>query len=204
MRAAGRRAAVLWAVVATLLATLVPGASAADGGADVAADRVVVVGVPGLVWTDVDPEATPELWGLAEESPVGAMSVRAARSTTCVLDGWATLGAGNRARFPGPDEGLPPVPMPQVPLPDDEAAPEPAAPEDGADAEARRRTHRPPPWTRRWRTAACRSGSPRSGWSSPRRPSPGRRRTRAPPGSARSRARWATPSAAPRSTAGPR
>jgi hypothetical protein len=127
---------VLWAVVATLLATLVPGASAADGGADVAADRVVVVGVPGLVWSDVDPDATPELWGLAEDAPVGALSVRAARSTTCVLDGWATLGAGNRARFPGPDEGLPPVPMPQVPLPDDEAAPEPAAPEEGEEPAA--------------------------------------------------------------------
>ncbi|GAA3166826.1 hypothetical protein GCM10010531_19320 [Blastococcus jejuensis] len=131
MRSAARRAAALWAVVAALLATVVPAAAAADAG-EYAADRVVVVGVPGLVWADVDPEATPELWALAEESPVGATSVRAARSTTCVLDGWATLGAGNRARFPGPDEGLPPVPMPQVPLPDDEAGPQPA-PGDGAD-----------------------------------------------------------------------
>lgn len=132
MRAAGRRAAVLWAAVATLLALAVPGVGAADAADDVAADRVVVVGVPGLVWDDVDPERTPELWGLVEASPVGAVSVRAARSTTCVLDGWATLGAGNRARFPGPDEGITPVPMPQVPLPDDEAVP---APEDGADTE---------------------------------------------------------------------
>jgi hypothetical protein len=125
---AGRRAVLLWAVVAVLLAMVVPGASAADAPAD----RVVVVGVPGLVWADVDPDATPELWDLAEESPIGAVSVRAARSTTCVLDGWATLGAGNRARFPGPDEGITPVPVPQVPLPDDEAAP---APEDAAGEE---------------------------------------------------------------------
>jgi hypothetical protein len=130
-----RRAAGIWAVVATLLATAVPTASAADDSvAETAADRAVVVGVPGLVWDDVDPERTPELWALTGESPVGALSVRAARSTTCVLDGWATLGAGNRARFPGPDEGLPPVPMPQVPLPDDEAAPQPPL-EDG-DGEA--------------------------------------------------------------------
>ena len=37
--------------------------------------------------------------------PIGAVSVRAARGTTCLLDGWATLGAGNRARFPGPGRG---------------------------------------------------------------------------------------------------
>jgi hypothetical protein len=126
MRSAGRRAAVLWAVVVALLTTTAPGAGAADGGSDVAAHRVVIVGVPGLVWADVDAELTPELWALADESPIGAVSVRAARSTTCLLDGWATLGAGNRARFPGPDEGLPPVPLPQVPLPDDQAGPQPA------------------------------------------------------------------------------
>jgi hypothetical protein len=131
MTAVRRRAAVLWAVIVSLLVALAASAVAADGGADIAADRVVVVGVPGLIWADVDPERTPELWALTEESAVGALSVRAARSTTCVLDGWATLGAGNRARFPGPDDGLPPVPMPQVPLPDDEAAPEPPPAEDG-------------------------------------------------------------------------
>ena len=101
-----------------------------------AADRAVVLGVPGLTWSDIDPEGTPELWALAEESAIGALSVRAGRSTTCVLDGWATLGAGNRARVPGPDEGLPPVPVPPTspsgspsdapPLPEDDAAvPEP-------------------------------------------------------------------------------
>jgi hypothetical protein len=126
---------VLWAVVVALLTTTVPAAGAADGGSDVAADRVVIVGVPGLVWDDVDAERTPELWALADESPIGAVSVRAARSTTCVLDGWTTLGAGNRARFPGPDDGLPPVPLPQVPLPDDQATPQPA-PGDGDGEES--------------------------------------------------------------------
>ncbi|CCG03371.1 membrane protein [Blastococcus saxobsidens] len=111
----------------------------ATAGADepFAADRVVVVGVPGLTWADVDPQATPQLWALAEEAAIGAMSVRAARSTSCLLDGWATLGAGNRARFPGTDEGLPPVPLPTVPLPDGGAAPggDPATgqEEDGGD-----------------------------------------------------------------------
>ncbi|WNV77591.1 hypothetical protein [Geodermatophilus sp. DSM 44513] len=130
-----RPAALLLAVLAVLAAVL----TAAPAGAAPAgptADRVVVVGVPGLVWDDVDPQATPRLWALAEDSPIGAVSVRAARSTTCVLDGWVTLGAGNRARFPAPEESAPPVPLPTVPLPgqppgvpppDDAPAPAPPA-----------------------------------------------------------------------------
>jgi hypothetical protein len=110
-----RLAALLLAVLAVLL-TAVPVADPATA-APAGADRVVVVGVPGLVWDDVDPQATPALWALAQGSAIGAVSVRAARATSCVLDGWATLGAGNRARFPAPDESMPPVPLPTVPLP---------------------------------------------------------------------------------------
>jgi hypothetical protein len=112
----GARCAALLLAVLTVLLTLAGGAAAApaDGAT---ADRVLVVGVPGLVWSDIDPEATPQLWALAERSPISAVSVRAARATSCLLDGWATLGAGNRARFPAPDESVPPVPLPTVPLP---------------------------------------------------------------------------------------
>ncbi|WP_448608220.1 hypothetical protein [Geodermatophilus sp. URMC 60] len=128
-----RAAALLLAVLAVLLPTVlvtVPPAGAAPAEGD-RADRVVVVGVPGLVWDDVDPEATPALWALAEDAPIGAVSVRAARSTSCVLDGWATLGAGNRARFPAPDESIPPVPLPTVPLPGEAPAdPGAAGPEE--------------------------------------------------------------------------
>ena len=114
-----RLGVLLLAVLAVLLTAVpVPAPPAAAAPAEGAsADRVVVVGVPGLVWDDVDPQATPALWALAEGSPIGAVSVRAARATSCVLDGWATLGAGNRARFPAPDESMPPVPLPTVPLP---------------------------------------------------------------------------------------
>lgn len=138
MRSAARRGAVLLAVVVALLSVVAPAAAADDGGT-ATADRVLVVGVPGLVWSDLAPEATPALWALAEGSPVGAVSVRAARGTTCLLDAWATLGAGNRARYPGPEEGLPPVPLPQVPLPDEDtpAAEGPTGPdgEPAVDAE---------------------------------------------------------------------
>ncbi|PRY49090.1 hypothetical protein LY71_107173 [Geodermatophilus tzadiensis] len=116
-----RRAVLLLLAVLALLVPGLPGAAAADdAAADWRADRVLVVGVPGLLWSDLEAGRTPALWDLAETSPMGAVSVRAARSTTCLLDGWATLGAGNRARFPSPAEALPQVPVPTVPLPGEE------------------------------------------------------------------------------------
>ncbi|TFV51848.1 hypothetical protein E4P41_21785, partial [Geodermatophilus sp. DF01-2] len=129
-----RAVALLLAVLTAVLVPALPAGAAPAGGT--AADRIVVVGIPGLVWDDVDPEATPNLWALAEGSPIGAVSVRAARSTSCVLDGWATLGAGNRARFPAPDESIPPVPLPTVPLPGEVPAnPDVRAPDDAAPQE---------------------------------------------------------------------
>ena len=95
MRPAGRvrfRVLALLLVLLTVLLGSPTTAGAREDGGNTAADRVVVVGVPGLTWSDVDPEGTPELWALAGESSIGAMSVRGARSTTCLLDGWATLG----------------------------------------------------------------------------------------------------------------
>jgi hypothetical protein len=112
------RLAGLLLALAVLLGLAAP-AVAAEGGrsggqsaaGNWAAARVLVIGIPGLVWPDLDPQRTPQLWDLAEGSAIGAMSVRSARATTCLLDGWATLGAGNRARYPGPAEPIPPVPV---------------------------------------------------------------------------------------------
>jgi hypothetical protein len=122
----GRRVlpALLVLLVALLAGSAAPAAAAADD--EWRAARVLSIGVPGLVWSDLDPERTPELWSLAEHSAIGALSVRAARSTTCLLDGWASLGAGNRARYPGPVEPVPPVdPVPSIPE-GDGASPAPA------------------------------------------------------------------------------
>ena len=130
----GLRRSALAVLLLALLPLLAPTPAAGAPATDLSADRALVVGVPGLTWQDLDPQATPALWELAEESAIGALSVRAARSTTCLLDGWATLGAGNRARVPGPDEGLPPVPLPTVPLPEGPAA-EPATPGEDETAE---------------------------------------------------------------------
>ncbi|MCO7221138.1 hypothetical protein [Klenkia sp. PcliD-1-E] len=124
MSAARRAGLALLAVLGLLLGTAVP-AAAADGSGGATVDRVVVVGIPGLTWADVDPTATPALWQLAGSSAIGALSVRAARSTTCVLDGWATLGAGNRARWAGRVDPLPPVPLPSDRTEADGAATDP-------------------------------------------------------------------------------
>ncbi|MDQ3628515.1 MAG: hypothetical protein M3419_06875, partial [Actinomycetota bacterium] len=66
------------------------------------ADRVVVVGVPGLDWSDVSARRTPVLWRLAERAGTGSLSSRGTSSYACPRDGWATLGAGNRAGVGGP------------------------------------------------------------------------------------------------------
>ncbi|MCZ2825825.1 MULTISPECIES: hypothetical protein [unclassified Modestobacter] len=125
-------------VVLALLGGLLVGTAGPAAAASAepwSATRVVDVGVAGLTWSDLDPERTPELWALAEESAIGALSVRAARPTTCLLDGWATLGAGNRARYPGPVEPVPPVSLPSVPIPDEDVAvPDGAGAEEGPAA----------------------------------------------------------------------
>ncbi|GAA2612161.1 hypothetical protein GCM10010399_48820 [Dactylosporangium fulvum] len=63
------------------------------------ADYVIIVGVAGLRWDDVNPDDTPTMWQLAQEGSIGALSVRSARRVTCAGDGWLTLGAGNYAVY---------------------------------------------------------------------------------------------------------
>lgn len=105
----------LFAVLATLAAALTPIApahaaapvpakaaasvpgQAPDHEPNVRADYVVVVGVPGLRWEDLDERRTPTLWSLAERGSIGSMSVRSAVTPTCPADGWTTLSAGNYA-----------------------------------------------------------------------------------------------------------
>lgn len=84
------------------LATVVVPMPAVAQAAQTPMDHVVIVGVPGLRWVDIDKENTPTLWRLADTGGMGNMSVRAAAALTCPADGWVTLGAGNRARSPEP------------------------------------------------------------------------------------------------------
>ena len=79
-------------LVLLLLLVLLPAAPAAAQSPG----PVVVVGVPGLRWTDVGP-ATPTLQRLSRGGALGVLSVKAVPAVTCPADGWLTLGAGNRA-----------------------------------------------------------------------------------------------------------
>ncbi|MFI2667838.1 hypothetical protein [Micromonospora carbonacea] len=65
------------------------------------ADFVVLVGVAGLRWDDVDAQTTPTLWRMAQQGSIGSLSVRSAHRPTCPVDGWLTLGAGNFAAWNG-------------------------------------------------------------------------------------------------------
>ncbi|BCJ57068.1 hypothetical protein [Micromonospora endophytica] len=75
------------------------------------ADFVVLVGVAGLRWDDVDPQRTPTLWRMAQDGSIGSLSVRSVNRPTCPLDGWLTLGAGSFAAWGGnpPDGQCPPT-----------------------------------------------------------------------------------------------
>ncbi|QFG23009.1 hypothetical protein F7P10_19685 [Actinomadura sp. WMMB 499] len=96
--------AVLAAAVAGLSVLFAPAAEAEPEG------RVVVVGVPGLLWSDVDRENTPALWGMVEDGSGAALSVRTTRRLTCPTDGWLSVSAGQRARLPDGNCGLPATP----------------------------------------------------------------------------------------------
>jgi hypothetical protein len=97
-----RAVRLLLGLLAALL--LLPPASVAAGpgrsqDAEPAAEGVgpvVLVGVGALSWRDVD-ESTPTLWALAGEDAAASLTVRSVRRTTCLVDGWLTVSAGQRA-----------------------------------------------------------------------------------------------------------
>jgi hypothetical protein len=95
--AVGRASAVAVLAVALVVGLAAPVAAQTSVEDDVRGAQVVVVGVPGLRWDDVDPRTTPVLHRLAQTSAVGVLSVKAAPAVSCAADGWLTLGAGNRA-----------------------------------------------------------------------------------------------------------
>ncbi|WP_017558149.1 hypothetical protein [Nocardiopsis baichengensis] len=99
MSAPAAALAAALAVAATVLAA-VPGAPARAAPAaqePPSGGPAVVVGIPGLMWEEVDRDTMPELWSLAGRSAIGDMSIRTATSRTCPVDGWLTVSAGQRA-----------------------------------------------------------------------------------------------------------
>jgi hypothetical protein len=98
--------AVALAVIALGSAPMPTPAAAAEAQANGTGQPVILVGVGGLRWEDVDESATPNLWRLTDASSSGAMSIRTTTRWTCPVAGWLTISAGERA-VGGPTPELP-------------------------------------------------------------------------------------------------
>ncbi|MFF5175423.1 hypothetical protein ACFY3U_22715 [Micromonospora sp. NPDC000089] len=92
---------VLLTLLVVVLGVTALAARPAPGPQRPTADFVVLVGVAGLRWDDVDPQTTPTLWAMAERGSIGSLSTRSATRPTCPVDGWLTLGAGSYAAWNG-------------------------------------------------------------------------------------------------------
>jgi len=78
-------------------------------------DVLIVIGTGGIGPTDLDPTHTPTLWGLLRDGSSAALNVTSVHRTTCPLDGWLTLSAGDRAGQPDDGTRSPPCrPLPDV------------------------------------------------------------------------------------------
>jgi hypothetical protein len=106
----------LGAALAVVVSILGP-ATAPAAGATASEDApLVIVGAPGLAWSDLDRDDLPALGAMAEDGAVGSLTVRGVRSRSCAVDGWLTLSAGRRAGdLPGPCRDPLPVVGGQVP-----------------------------------------------------------------------------------------
>ena len=91
--------------LAILLATvaLAPPASAQDDPAEV--EKVLILSLPRLRWEDVAESDMPALQELLGKGSVANLSVRTIGPRTSPGEGYATVGAGNRAAVPELDAG---------------------------------------------------------------------------------------------------
>jgi len=96
-RAVPAGAAALMAAGAVLAGLAAPAGAAAAAGGPGEPGPVIVVGLPGLRWTDLSATATPALWRLARQGSAGSLVVSAVHTRACPADGWLTLNSGARA-----------------------------------------------------------------------------------------------------------
>lgn len=110
------------AVLSGALVTPGPASAAPSGGGPapspaapattdpVVPGRIALIGVPGLMWSDVNAADTPHLWSLAGQSALGSLSVRTVGNVTCPYDGWLSVSAGVRSAV-GARCSMPPTPV---------------------------------------------------------------------------------------------
>jgi hypothetical protein len=85
------------AAAAAKAAPTVPARQSAARSVAPGSGHAVLVGIPGLLWSDITAANTPTLWRLARTGAIGNLSVRTVTSTTCPTDGWLSVSAGQRA-----------------------------------------------------------------------------------------------------------
>lgn len=98
-----RIVAVLAIVVVTLVLVRGPSTTAEPIGP---AERVLILSVPTLTWDDVADAELPNISALLERSAVASASVRTIGIDTSLAEGYATIGAGNRAAIANGYGGL--------------------------------------------------------------------------------------------------
>jgi hypothetical protein len=115
-------AAALAAAGAVMAGLAAPAAAAAAAGGPGEPGPVIVVGLPGLRWTDLSATATPALWRLARQGSAGSLVVSGVHTRSCPADGWLTLNSGARAAEDpsfapgtGSARGGPAAPCPAMP-----------------------------------------------------------------------------------------
>ena len=84
----------------------------ANSGPPASAAHVVIVGIPGLRWTDVSPGTA--LYRIAGQGSVGTLVEYSGLPRSCPADGWLTLNTGTRARVQHTESG----PCPALPVVD--------------------------------------------------------------------------------------
>lgn len=105
----GRRSAA-GLLVAAVAAVAVPAPAGAAATATVAAggpvERILVLSLPHVAWTDLGQGDTPRLDALLDRSAIANLAVRGVRRRTTTGEGYATISAGTRAGAPGGIDGL--------------------------------------------------------------------------------------------------
>jgi hypothetical protein len=90
---------VFLAAVSVLVASLavVPPAGAATAQQHAAVDRVLVISLPAVSWSDVQAAHVPNLQALFAKSAIGGMITRTAGKRSSAAAGYTAIGAGGRA-----------------------------------------------------------------------------------------------------------
>src|ERR1039457_5109366 len=88
-------------------------AAASANGVPASPHAVVLIGIPGLRWSDISASATPSLWRLAERGSGGSLVVTAVPTRPCPVGTCTALTGPARATAPRP-KSPPSPPLPAV------------------------------------------------------------------------------------------